>query len=261
MSNVTIVTGPMRSGTSCVTGLLERCGFDLGRNIRILRDETEHNPKGHFEPDLLFTINERLLAEVPDGAWGFLNPPPAQPLADVAAERERYFQLFIRKFDGNLCKDPLFCLTLPFWEKNWFALQRVIFCLRDPRAVSESMQTRYWTSIEQGLELWRIYVSRFFEHSKRCQVYVFDFDAFTRAPESTFAQLLEWLSAPMPQADLAKRLAGFYGMEYVHWSGNSYDFQTLPSHIRDLYLHVCSLAGPLAPTQSSLSKYSSMKLT
>ena len=77
MTQVTIVTGPIRSGTSCITGLLERCGFDLGRNIRILRDETEFNPKGHFEPDLLYTINERLLIEVPGGEWGLLDPPPA----------------------------------------------------------------------------------------------------------------------------------------------------------------------------------------
>ena len=52
MNKVTIVTGPLRSGTSCVTGLLELCGFDLGKNVRILRNPTPMNPRGHFEPDL-----------------------------------------------------------------------------------------------------------------------------------------------------------------------------------------------------------------
>ena len=45
IKEASIVTGPMRSGTSCVTGLLERCGFDLGRNIRVLRDSTPMNPR------------------------------------------------------------------------------------------------------------------------------------------------------------------------------------------------------------------------
>lgn len=58
MTSVTLVTGPLCSGTSCVTGLLELCGFDLGRRVRILRNPTDYNPKGHFEPDLLVTISE-----------------------------------------------------------------------------------------------------------------------------------------------------------------------------------------------------------
>ncbi len=237
----------MRSGTSCVTGLLERCGFDLGRNIRVLRDETEHNPRGHFEPDLLFAINERLLIEAPGGQWGFLNPPPAQAIADLAAKRERYFQLFIRKFDGNLCKDPLFCLTLPFWEKHWAALQRVIFCLRDPIAAAESIDERYWIPVERGMELWQTYVDRFFGHHKRCRVYVFDFDAFCQTPVDEFARLLDWLGTPLSQAEVQKRLDGFWGAEYVHWLGKADDLRSMPEHTRESYLQIRSLAGPLKP--------------
>ena len=42
------------------------------------------------------------------------------------------------------------------------------------------MHKRYGISVEQGLELWQTYVSRFFECDKRCPVYVFDFDAFVK---------------------------------------------------------------------------------
>ncbi len=80
MKEVTIVTGPMRSGTSCTTGLLERCGLDLGRNIRILRNKTEFNPSGHFEADLLFTINERLIVETPGGPWDAFHVPDEQAM-------------------------------------------------------------------------------------------------------------------------------------------------------------------------------------
>lgn len=249
---VTVVTGPIRSGTSCVTGLLELCGFDLGRNIRVLRNETEFNPRGHFEPDLLYTINERLLIEAPGGAWGLLNPPPVQALAEVAAQRERYFQLFIRKFDGNLCKDPLFCLTLPFWEQNWGALERVVFCLRRPLAAARSMNERYLVSVDLGLRLWQIYVSRFFEQEKRSPVYVLDFDAFVQAPVDNFTPLLDWLGTPLPKAELEERLERFFGAEHVHWSGKGADIQAVPSHMTDLYLQIRSLAGPLDPNARPL---------
>ena len=194
--DVTIVTGPLRSGTSCVTGLLELSGFDLGRNVRILRRPSEHNPRGHLEPDLLFTINERLLIEASGGGCGVLRVPEREALAGLAGKRERYFRLNIRKFDGELCKDPRLCLTLPFWERHWPELRRAVFCLRHPMAVARSMQKRYGISRSEGLELWHTYSRRFFQADKRCRVFVFDFDAFARDPIVEFAPLLDWLGRP-----------------------------------------------------------------
>jgi hypothetical protein len=75
----------MRSGTSCVTGLLELCGFDLGRNIRVLRNPTPMNPRGQFEHDLLFTVNERLLVET-GILYGVFVPPPHDELMALAAK-------------------------------------------------------------------------------------------------------------------------------------------------------------------------------
>jgi hypothetical protein len=244
MKEITIVTGPLRSGTSCVTGLLERCGFDLGRNIRILRNGTEFNPKGHFEPDLLYTINERLLVESPNGRWNPLCIPEEQAIAGVAAKRERYFQLFLRKFDGEVCKDPLFCLTLLLWEQRWPELRRAIFCLRHPVAVARSMHERYWITMDLGLELWQTYTSRFFRAAKRSQVFVFDFDAFSSTPVTVFALLLDWLGRPRPQEDIQSRLAGFFGSEHIHWDCDDADLQHIPAHIKDLYLEIRSSVRP-----------------
>jgi len=245
MSAITIVTGPLRSGTSCVTGMLERCGFNLGQHVRILRNETPMNPKGHFEPDLLYAINERLLVETPGGIWNPLCPPPEKALSELAFARERYFQLFIRKFDGELCKDPLFCLTLPFWERHWPELHRAIFCLRHPLAVAYSMHQRYMISLERGVELWQTYTMRFFQSHKRSQVFVLDFDAFTSAPVSTFDKLLNWLERPLPQQELLRRFDGFFDTEYVHWNYGAAELETIPVDIRDLYATLRSQAGML----------------
>ena len=248
MKDVTVVTGPMRSGTSCVTGLLERCGFDLGRNVRILRNQTEHNPKGHFELDLLFTINERLLSEVPNGEWGIFRVPEERSLAELAAKRERYFRLFIRKFDGKLYKDPLMCLTLPFWEKHWSELRRAVFCLRHPLAVARSMEKRYGLSVEHGLELWQTYVTRFFHSAKRSRVFVFDFDAFLRTPFVVFVPLLDWLGRPMKAEDIRECLDDFFDSKHIHWSFDDAVLRDLPTDVRDQYLEVRSYVGSLGKT-------------
>lgn len=240
MKEITAVTGPMRSGTSCVTGLLEHCGFDLGRNVRILRNPTEMNPKGHFEPDLLFTINERLLIETPNGPWSMFHVPEEQALAELAAKRERYFRLFIRKFDGELFKDPLMCLTLPFWEQHWPGLQRMVFCLRHPLAVARSMKKRYGLSVAYGLELWYTYTARFLRCPKRSRVFIFDFDAFIETPAAVCARLLEWLERPLKEEEPERRLDGFFSMEYVHWSFDEASLRDLPAYVSDLYLEIRS---------------------
>lgn len=265
MDLITLVTGPPRSGTSCVTGLLERCGFNLGQGVRILRQKTAYNPQGHFEPDLLFAINDRLLFEASHGegnAFAHLLQdarsgegdiscvPEEQALAELAAKRAQYFQLFVRKFDGELCKDPLMCLTLPFWQQHWPALRRVIFCLRHPLAVALSMAKRYGITVEQGLALWQTYVTRFFHGAKQCRVFVFDFDAFCVRPADTFAPLLDWLDRPMTHENIRRCLNDFFGSEHVHWSFDEAALHDIPLHISNLYLDLRSSHLHGFPTSS-----------
>lgn len=245
MKEVTLITGPLRSGTSCVTGLLECCGFDLGKNIRVLRTPTSSNPKGHFELDLLYTINDRLLVESAHGPWSILKIPDEPILAELAAKREHYFRLFLSKFDGELCKDPVMCLMLPFWEPYWSELQRIVFCLRHPLAAAHSMKDRYWLPTAQGLRVWQIYTARFFHHRTRCQVYIFDYDAFRQAPCDVFTALLRWLRRSLPTQELQKHLESFFQVNHVHWSFGERELQTLPDDVRELYLEIRSRAGAI----------------
>ena len=55
------VTGMHRSGTSCFTGLLARCGFSLGRAYPLLNESRMDNEKGHFENLAAVAINETIL--------------------------------------------------------------------------------------------------------------------------------------------------------------------------------------------------------
>lgn len=241
MKEITIVTGPMRSGTSCVTGLLELCGFDLGRNIRVLRDETPMNPRGHFEHDLLFAVNERLLTEIAL-FWGIFVPPPRDELMALAAKRQNYFRIFLKKFDGELCKDPLFCLTLAAWRDVWPELRRAVFCLRHPAEVAVSMNKRYGTEFDEGLRIWGEYSLRFLENSKGMDVFVFDYNRFCREPAGTFADLLNWLGRPADLETLRGNIASFWSAPASALSPNS-DGDALPDDIRKLYSELLSTAA------------------
>ena len=245
MREITVVTGPLRSGTSCITGLLERFGFDLGRNVRILRNPTEHNPRGHFEPDLLYTINERLLIEAGNEFHDlFGSIPDDQALAELASRRKQYFDLFIRKFDGELCKDPLLSLTLPYWENHWPQLQNAVFCLRHPMAVALSMKKRYGLPVERGMQVWSTFAGRFFAAPKRCRVYVFDFDAFINDPADRLSDVLEWLGRPAGREDIRRGIEDFFDPAHVHSSPAPCEMAGIPAAVGELYLKMRSASAP-----------------
>ena len=231
LREVTLVTGPLRSGTSCLTGLLERCGFDLGTNLDVQRAPSPHNPRGHFECSLLLTINKRLLLEA-DGRGELLRVPTIDSLARLAPYRESYFKLFVREFDGDLCKDPLMCLTLPFWEPHWPTLTRVVYCLRHPLAVARSMSRRYESDVPGGLEAWLSYTRRLLDAPGRAAFHIFDFDAFQRRPVETLGRTLSWLGRPLEPESIRQKVAGFYDRDHIHWAPENSD---LPPHVEPIY--------------------------
>ena len=162
---------------------------------------------------MLYAINHRLLVETDRTLWSIIEPPEESALAEIAAKREHYFRLFLRKFDGELCKDPLMCLTLPFWEPYWPELQYIVFCLRHPLAVAQSVIKRYWVPLELGFELWRTYVTRFFNADRRKKVFIFDFDAFCRSPEDNADRTFKLAGiVPSRNRTFSTALAAFFMM-------------------------------------------------
>lgn len=244
-AEMTIVTGPPRSGTSCVTGLLEQCGYDLGRLLPVLRDPTPFNPKGHFELEFLSTINQRLCLEAVGGGDGFYRIPECSAMDALAARRQHYFRLFIGSFDGNLCKDPLMCLTWPYWRQHWPALTRVVFCLRHPLTVADSMMRRYGITLDHALALWEVYTCRFFRPVAAgiMQIYIFDFDAFCAAPAAMLTTLLQWLEKPIDPKQIHRCVDDFFGLEFVHGNAGLSSLDQTPAAVRPLYAAMKALAG------------------
>jgi hypothetical protein len=242
MKDVTLITGPARSGTSGMTRLLEACGFDLGQNVRIVRNREEGFPSGSMEPDLLITINIRLLLEA-----GFQQPntyPDEESLTELAANRKRYFKLFTKKFDGDLVKDPTMCFTLPFWEQHWPELRSAVFCLRHPLEVARSVMKVRSLSVEQALEQWHSFAHRFFNGSRRSRLYVLDFNALCQAPMANFAPLLDWLGKSMDEAEIQKCMDRCLNPGHLNWTYDEASLEQLPSHVRELYLDIRSRTGP-----------------
>jgi hypothetical protein len=152
----------------------------------------------------------------------------------LAAKRQNYFRISLKEFDGELCKDPLFCLTLAAWRNAWPRLRRMVFCLRHPAEVALSMQKRYGMGCGEGLRIWREYSLRFLENSDGMDVFIFDYNRFCREPPDTFAELLNWFGRPIGLETLRRNIDSFWSAPTSVLSPGS-DADALPDDIQRLY--------------------------
>lgn len=161
LQDVTFVLGMHRSGTSALAGLLCQAGLAAPADLM----ESNHvNPKGFFESQGLFELNESLLDDL-DRDWMDVDPLPGAWFDTPFADRWRLASLehlsaAYAKRSHALIKDPRYCLLLPgladWWESG--AIDgRFLIILRDPLEVAHSLSAAHPIGIEHALNLWLLY--------------------------------------------------------------------------------------------------------
>ena len=157
-----IVLGMHRSGTSCLTGILQQGGLALGDIIV----EAPHNKKGNRESPAIMALNNDVLS-YSDGSW---DSPPGRLgwNAEHELERARIVSLYSGKTDWGF-KDPRTLLTLPFWLEGLHDVKiDFIATFRHPLSVAKSLRARQPDfAIESGLALWHAYNAKLLEQHKR----------------------------------------------------------------------------------------------
>ncbi|HEX5716198.1 MAG TPA: sulfotransferase [Thermoanaerobaculia bacterium] len=153
-----VVLGMHRSGTSALTGLLDRMGFYAGPDESLLAAD-EYNAKGYWELGELHAFNEDLLAAL-GGDWINALRIDPQRLGDPARgsflSRARELVSQLNSYGPWVIKDPRLCLLLPFWRE---LLERPLCILtyRDPLPVARSLARRHGLPILVGIALWEHY--------------------------------------------------------------------------------------------------------
>lgn len=147
------VLGMHRSGTSCLTGVLQACGVYLGE----VSTRNPNNLRGNRENRRVNALNESLL-QLNGGSWrqpvfisnwspehALLRDELVTELSDIAGR------------NWWAIKDPRLLFTLPFWLD---AIQpRFIGTFRHPVSVARSLAGRQSQplSFDQGIALWQKY--------------------------------------------------------------------------------------------------------
>ncbi|MGD8883332.1 MAG: sulfotransferase [Desulfobacterales bacterium] len=150
------ITGMHRSGTSCVTGILNRCGLALGTTFHVLAQPKADNAKGHFENSGLVYINEEIFKET-SSSW--YSPPRRDQVINCSSLK--MIREFSKIFDGDIAKDPRATILIDFFIINCPTLEKVVHCVRHPQAVASSLSRRNQLPEAWGMKLW-LYYNRYF---------------------------------------------------------------------------------------------------
>ena len=131
-----LILGMHRSGTSCLTGSLERCGVFLGD----VKGKGKHNKKGYFEKEAIYKMNDQILG-LNKSSW--YNPPDF-PVTVLPYHYQRLESIVNELKLKTPCalKDPRTLLLIDFWRNLIGEHCQMIGTFRHPLAVAQSLMVR-----------------------------------------------------------------------------------------------------------------------
>jgi hypothetical protein len=169
---VLFVLGMHRSGTSCVSRILNLMGASLGP----VRGDADVKPgeEAHWESPTVNWLNEDML-ERSGGDW--LRPPSELRSSSRDVWRCRRALWEFGGASVAAIKDPRMLITYPVWERVR-PDHSIIACLRHPGNVARSLERRDGITLAEGMDLWSAYNARLLDLTANGRrVYWFDFDA------------------------------------------------------------------------------------
>lgn len=245
------VLGMLRSGTSATARAINLLGVPACVRPD-LKPAGPFNLKGHWESFSLHQLNSMLLRQI--GRDWFCPPP-------VELVRERLFVTPLwraqRMFKAVhptaqwVWKDPLTCLTLPFWLDALTASPVFVLVVRNPLEVAESAWRR-WPDFtkELSLALWERYMRNALAHLHGMPVFVTRYEDMLKDPDNWCTEVSSFLtsaSVTLPSASGGPAVSTFLERGLYHAQYNWRDLVNDPAvspEQRKLYELVCELAGP-----------------
>ncbi|MGI9308070.1 MAG: hypothetical protein ACR2P6_02335 [Gammaproteobacteria bacterium] len=226
VSKCICVVGMHRSGTSCLTGIMQGIGVELGEVFT----ENLFNKRGNRENNRITTLNHAVLVHN-QGDW---NRPVLAKRWTSKHAQER--DAIIAELSGRTdtywgFKDPRVLFTLDFWLER-LESPDFVGTYRHPHRVALSLQNRDNTPFEQSWNLWLVYNRRLLELARRYRFAMVDFDAEPEAYLEEVISALIGLGLDESQVDRGRE---FFDAKLRNQAKSRVDDVALPSEVSALY--------------------------
>jgi len=221
-----VVLGMHRSGTSLLIGLLQVCGYNLGK---VSEKTSQYKPTGTRENLELRRINNEIL-HYNNCSWNM-------PIEDLKINQELVLKMksfCSRHLSGKWAiKDPRMILTYSIWQE-YLPGHKVLATVRHPLNVANSLSLKSKVNIQKGVDLWSFYNSILFKLWHKRSFPIINFDL---SKDDYLLQLSKWenyLSIKIDKSD--------FSTFYSHSSPNIGNTeQTLDDYTMKLYKQMTSL--------------------
>jgi hypothetical protein len=215
-----------RSGTSCLTGIVQNLGVELGE----VYTQNPYNQKGNCEHPRIMALNDSLL-EYNQGAWD--EPVDAcRWTAEHLRERDAIAALLKKNANSYWgFKDPRTLLTFDFWLPVLDS-PHFIGTFRHPLRVAMSLQQRDQFSLDKSFALWLEYNRRLL---KKSLLYGFPLVDFDLDAESYLADVLHKICALGLSTERFPQAKNFFAAHLRHQTGIDTGSQPLPPDVMSLY--------------------------
>ncbi|ACI52657.1 conserved hypothetical protein [Gluconacetobacter diazotrophicus PA1 5] len=195
-----VVVGMHRSGTSLVSHLLARAGFDLPTS---LMPPGEDNRDGFWESPIIAALNDGILKEYGAG-WDrlFSSVRLKDAGAGLDAHVGRIRETIRAQYPDAraiVLKDPRICLLMPVWHRALVAegyVPRYILTTRHPVEVAMSLQRRNRIMVGIGVFLWADHMVTALEFLRDKPVFAAFFDRLLDAPDAVMARIWSMFAFP-----------------------------------------------------------------
>lgn len=226
-----VVLGMHRSGTSCLTGIMQRFGVELGEVFTA----NPHNKKGNRESAQIMSLNDNILA-FNGGSW---DEPVIVAKWNQQQREERdaiIAELSYAAFDHWGFKDPRTLLTLPFWSE---AIEpQYIGTVRHPVSVARSLKKRGDMPIEKGFSLWLYYNQQLLRLAQEHDFPIVNFDLPTETYLSDASRKLASLGL---DEEKSKSATEFFDKNLRTQLLENTDDEPLPEEVSNLYRELIRL--------------------
>lgn len=185
-----------RSGTSAVSGVISRLGFDFGRSVE---EPSWDNPKGYYENYKIQELNEEILYSL-NRTWdqpGLI----AEELIETVLEKflKKAERIIQKEFKSSqiAIKDPRICLLFSFWKRVFESCNIVIstvFVLRSPDEIAASLKKRNFFNQEKSHLLTTSYLLSADISSRTLDRVVVSYDDLLVHPKESVCHLANDLS-------------------------------------------------------------------
>jgi hypothetical protein len=192
------ILGMHRSGTSALSGALEKLGLSVGKTVMPPSSEMG-NPRGYYENLALVKFHDRFLAEF-RCYWSKPEPIKAKRFwgSAVREYRRELPSLLVEEFGSArpLIKDPRLCALMPLWRpliKKHFNKASFILPIRSPMEVASSLRKRDDYTLKHGLTLWAIHVLEAEKQTRGFNRHFMTYEQLLNSPLDTLTTLAQFL--------------------------------------------------------------------